>query len=629
MDAAPAPLARPAIIEAACPAEARSLPGRVRCGYVRVRLDRTKPNGKRIRIYFEHYGRRDRSRPRRSTIVSLEGGPGFPVTDDRADRAKLWRPVSKRRALVLVDLRGTGGSTPLGCKAFSKTTLDYWRRAGRCARQIGRKRDFYSTSQAVQDLDRVLDAVRAGQRIDLYGDSYGTYAAQAYALRYGDRLRSLTLDGAYPLPGTDPAWVDLLAAGRRGLRLTCARRPNCPSERAGTTTVSLLAKLARRVRERPIVGYAPDWDGTPMRVRLNEKALVWVASATYYYPGVHRDLPAALLAERRGDTKPILRLAAETLTLDAGGEDPPHSSEALYLSVICHDYPQLWDPGTPRRRPLGRGTEPDRRLPATGLPAFQRTRLDAHGVRGRLRVSALALAGQARSAGSARCGLPDCSDARPERRPRLHHDLGAGPGGREPLPELDVRRACELVPRDRDPRFRQVRVAALRPLPPTSEPWRHELRRRDRRRASRPSIRALARRGEARAGGRRARRVASPRPPARLRRRADRSRRHDALVGQLRRHEPGSPRRHVVVPRQPQRRLQARPGSVRAPRSGQREGDLAPLQGRGRSRARGARPGRAFGPASDLVGRARRSSTDARLRGRIGGRTLRATMLAP
>ncbi|HEX2505939.1 MAG TPA: alpha/beta hydrolase [Gaiellaceae bacterium] len=344
MDAAPPP---PPIIQAVCPAEARELADRVRCGHIRVPLDRSNPGGRKIKIYFEHYGRTNRDLPRLSTVVSLEGGPGFPVTDDRAARVALWRPVRERRGLVLVDLRGTGGSTPLGCKAFSRTTLDYWRRAGRCARQIGPERDFYSTSQAVQDVDAVLDAVRAGPRIDLYGDSYGTYAAQAYALRFGDRLRTLVLDGAYPLPGTDPAWTDLLAAVRRGLRLTCERRPNCPSAKAGRSTASLLGGLARRVREEPIVGWAPDWDGTPTRVRLNEKALVWIASATYYYPGLYRDLPAALRAARRGDTKPILRLAAETVTTDAGGEDPPHSSEALYLSVICHDYPQLWDPATP------------------------------------------------------------------------------------------------------------------------------------------------------------------------------------------------------------------------------------------------------------------------------------------
>ncbi len=35
------------------------------------------------------------------------------------------------------------------------------------------------------------------------------------------------------------------------------------------------------------------------------------------------------------------------MTIDVGAADPPSSSEALYLAVICQDYPQLWDPATP------------------------------------------------------------------------------------------------------------------------------------------------------------------------------------------------------------------------------------------------------------------------------------------
>lgn len=352
----------PALVER-CPAEARALHAGVRCGFVRVPLDRSKPAGRTIRVYFERYPRRNRSRPRLATVVSIEGGPGFPVTPDRGGRVEMWRPVSSRRALVLVDLRGTGGSAPLGCPAFAATSVGYVKRAGRCAAQIGPRRDFYSTSQAVQDVEAVLRALRAG-RVDLYGDSYGTYAAQAYALRYPGRLRSLVLDGAYPLPGTDPAWADLVAAIRRGLRLTCLRASGCPTR----DPVALVSRFADRVRASPIAGVARDGDGTRTRVRLDEDAFVQLVSSGYYYPALWRDLPAAIKAAQRGDTAPILRLAAETVTVDAGGEDPPFSSEALYLSVICHDYPQLWDPATPQG---GRAVEAARRLASYPIGTFE------------------------------------------------------------------------------------------------------------------------------------------------------------------------------------------------------------------------------------------------------------------
>ncbi len=328
----------------ACPEEATAIEKRVQCGHVRLPLDRRKPAGAKIRIYFEHYPRKERDRPALSTVLSIEGGPGYPTAADRDGRAELWRPVSERRDLLLVDLRGTGESDALGCKAFENSTANYAERGGRCAQQIGPERDLYSTSQAVQDLEEVLRALGAGM-VDLYGDSYGTYAAQAYALRFPERLRSITLDGAYPLPGTDPAAADLVEAGRRGLGLTCTRSPGCPPE-ARSDPVALVTRYVDAVRDRPFTGFGPDGDGTRTRVRLNEDALVQVFSSGYYYPALWRELPAAVLAAERGDTAPILRLAAETVVIDVGGEDPPAFSESLYLAVTCHDYPQVWDPDT-------------------------------------------------------------------------------------------------------------------------------------------------------------------------------------------------------------------------------------------------------------------------------------------
>jgi pimeloyl-ACP methyl ester carboxylesterase len=355
MLALPPPPPPPPIL-ASCPAEARELHRAARCGYVTVPLDRSKPGRKTIRIYFERYPRRLRAEPRVSTVVSIEGGPGYAVTPGRSSRVELWRPVSGRRDLVLVDLRGTGGSAALGCKAFSRPVRNYVAGAGRCAAQIGPKRDLFSTSQAVQDLEAVLRALHAG-KIDLYGDSYGTYAAQAYALRFPHRLRSLALDAAYPLPGTDPAWADLVEAIRIGLELSCFRSVTCPTG----DPVKLVTRFADRVREEPILGFAPDGDGTRTRVRLDEDALVQVVSSGYWYPALWRDLPAAIRAANLGDTAAIMRLAAETVTVEAPPDDPPTWSEALYLSVICHDYPQLWDPATPKAK---RRAEAERRITA-------------------------------------------------------------------------------------------------------------------------------------------------------------------------------------------------------------------------------------------------------------------------
>ena len=98
----------------------------------------------------------------------------------------------------------------------------------------------------------MLDALRI-PRVDLYGDSYGTFAAQAFAVHHGDRLRSLVLDGAYPVTGTDPAFSDLAEATQRALRLVCARRPSCAAR--GEDPVAVVGRLVDAPARAPVSGF--------------------------------------------------------------------------------------------------------------------------------------------------------------------------------------------------------------------------------------------------------------------------------------------------------------------------------------------------------------------------------------
>ena len=434
------PALAPVAVPVACPVEARALGATVRCGTVRVALDRDLPAGRTIRIYFERYLREDDSHPITSTVVSIEGGPGYSTTADRAGRFDLWRPVSATRDLVLVDLRGTGGSGALRCAAFSRSTRDYIARAGRCAAELGPARDLYATGRAVEDVELVLRALGA-TTIDLYGDSYGTYAAQAFALRHAQRLRTLTLDGAYPLPGTDPTFADLAAAVRRGLRLACARRVTCPARRLGVDPVALVTGFSARLRSRPILGSAPNGDGTVTRVSLDEVAFAQVVGATYYHYGVWRDLLAAIVAARRGDTRRSCGLAAEHVVLDAGGDDrPPSPRRPTSLRSSATTTPAVGS-ATPIG---GRAAEAARRF-ATTRPARSdrcRRRRGRGSSTGRDGLPALAVPGGRRHRGAARCRVPTGADARPERRSGHHHHLRPGRRARAPVPALDVRRSA-------------------------------------------------------------------------------------------------------------------------------------------------------------------------------------------
>ncbi len=315
-----------------------------RCGYISVPLDRRDPGGRQIQIYFEQYLRRETAKPATSTVVSIEGGPGYSTTADRSSRIPLWKPVNKRRDLILIDLRGTGKSGALACQAFQRHNTGYAARAGRCAQQLGPARDFYDTSQSVQDIQAVLVALHVG-KIDLYGDSYGSYASQAFALRYPHRLRTLTLDGTYPLPGTDPDFTDLAAASRSAIRLACRRGPLCPVR--GEDPVVFVQRFVDRITASPISGMTTDADGAPVEATVTPSHLAEAITFGGDNPSIWRDLLGAIASANHGDNAAILRIVAENITTDFGNGPARESSEALYLSVICHDYPQPWSPQTP------------------------------------------------------------------------------------------------------------------------------------------------------------------------------------------------------------------------------------------------------------------------------------------
>jgi pimeloyl-ACP methyl ester carboxylesterase len=315
-----------------------------RCGIVSVPLDRSGRVAGRIGIYFELYGRLNRRRPRLSTMVSIEGGPGYSTTTDRASRLALAGLLRDRRDLVLVDLRGTGRSAPVDCHAFDSALVPYLARSADCARQLGEKVDLYGTHAAVEDLAAVLGALRTGP-VDLYGDSYGSYFAQDFALWHPRLLRTLVLDATYAVPGTDPFWRDLAQATRDAIVRACARWPRCPVP--PSQAIALLTGFVQQVRAHPFGGVAPDADGTRRLVRVDENALVLTAFGGAFTYVVWRDLLAAVVAAEHGDRAPILRLVAEN-AVPAGGQGAVRDySEGLYLAVICQDYPQPFDVAAP------------------------------------------------------------------------------------------------------------------------------------------------------------------------------------------------------------------------------------------------------------------------------------------
>jgi pimeloyl-ACP methyl ester carboxylesterase len=184
----------------------------IRCGTIAVFENRAAGRGRRIPIsYVVASARRETGAP---PLFLFAGGPGQGSTA-LVDTALGWAaPIRETRDLVFIDQRGTGGSNPLSCRSRIDEAPE--RAFGHvfeaevvtaCLAELQTRADLalYTTSHAVDDIDDVR--ARLGyERVLLWGGSYGTRVAQAYARRHAERVIAVVLDGVAPfdvqLPST-------------------------------------------------------------------------------------------------------------------------------------------------------------------------------------------------------------------------------------------------------------------------------------------------------------------------------------------------------------------------------------------------------------------------------------------
>lgn len=274
------------------------------------------------------------------TLVPHEGGPGYSTTGSGEWFAEMYGDLMRDHDMLLVDQRGMGRTAVIACPALDDGTMSYVRAVGVCGRSLGDRAYSYGSNASADDLAAVLDALEI-EKVDMYGDSYGTFFAQVFAGRHGGRLRTLILDGAYPTYG-ETAWYPTQGpALRRAFTAVCARSELCSS--APGAPIPLLGRLLERLRVEPMTVRAPGGDGRWHRVVLDSEAVAAVAyNATYLSP-TYREFTAAVRAALAGDARPLGRLFAEYWWTGDASSNPREYSNGAEAAVSCHDYPQLFD----------------------------------------------------------------------------------------------------------------------------------------------------------------------------------------------------------------------------------------------------------------------------------------------
>lgn len=299
-----------------------------RCGTLLVPENRDDPNGRTIPINIAVIPATTND-PEPDPLFLLAGGPGQAATQAYPPLLNLFQRLNQRRDIVLIDQRGTGDSNPLHCDNLDDLDPDeQLQRDERiaviqaCAADLAAESDLtqYTTDTAVQDFDAVRAALGYDQ-INLYGASYGTRAAMAYARRYPEQVRALVLDAVV---GPD---LVLFQQGPRDGQLAlealfarCAADAAC-AERFPELEADWTRLLAQLETPQP-VDIANPLTGEPLSLTLGRDDLAAYVYSILYSTDLVAMLPLLIHnAAETGNYAPLLTqgfLVSESAGLELG-----------------------------------------------------------------------------------------------------------------------------------------------------------------------------------------------------------------------------------------------------------------------------------------------------------------------
>ncbi len=308
----------------------------LQCGTLEVPLDRSGVVPGTVRLAAIR--RVATANPATSAVVALAGGPGQAATPLIADFAGIMAPALATRDLLVFDQRGTGASSPLSCTFTGRTLTDA---GARCAGSLGARRGHFTTSASVDDLE-ALRAESGYEKLVLYGVSYGTKVALDYAARYPTRVEALVLDSVVLPPGPDTLQRSTFAAMRRVLTELCAA-----GECAGISSnpVAQLNGQVKRLGRKSLRGRLTNGLGRRQRVAMTRDDLYDILITGDLNPTLRAELPGALTSARRGDTAPLIRLAARSAgIIDLGRQAAgPGFSDPVFAATLCEEGAFPWN----------------------------------------------------------------------------------------------------------------------------------------------------------------------------------------------------------------------------------------------------------------------------------------------
>ncbi|OBG81637.1 hydrolase [Mycobacterium sp. E802] len=330
------------------------------CGTVTVPLDWNSPDSQGVQPQLAVI-RIPASGQRIGALFINPGGPGASAVDTVAGMgaALAGSPLTDRFDLIGFDPRGVGHSTPqLRCRTDaeidayrSEPMADYspagvahieslYRQfAQQCLDRMGAL--FLAnigTASAVRDMDAVRAAL-GEEQINYLGFSYGTELGGAYAEQFGERVRTMVLDGAID-PSLDPVTKNIrqLAGFQKAFETyaaDCAKSTDCP---LGTDPAQFTSRFQRLVD--PLAA-APRPTSDPRGLGYAD-AITGTGNALYsarYWPYLTSGLLGLARSTDPGD---LLLLADDYWHRDESGHY--RNLQDAFTAIRCVDAPFPTDP---------------------------------------------------------------------------------------------------------------------------------------------------------------------------------------------------------------------------------------------------------------------------------------------
>ncbi len=322
------------------------------CGTIDVPADHANPAGPMQPFAFA--GRAAVDTISHGVLLSIAGGPGFSGINEIDDWTTTDASIPSAFDLLTFDLRGVARSTTLDCPDASSAWYSNQPRgstaqardalvaratayAADCAVEAGfdtSRLSLYATAQATEDLEALRDALAIDAMV-VYGLSYGTQLAQAYATAHPDHTRAIVLDGVIDLMRGELDYATSLQTAITGILdrtlAACATDVACVADLgtdAGASYDELAAMLAT----------TPSPVGTRMFTRADLDAVSVLAVDN---PEGRTALLQALgAAHTRANFAPFRTLLDGLANIDAatGTVQTGPFSDAIYYTFTANDY---------------------------------------------------------------------------------------------------------------------------------------------------------------------------------------------------------------------------------------------------------------------------------------------------